>query len=253
MVHLWKHLCVIFVAEIPGPTRKPISGKIYPPAPAHYDEEDYPDQIGSAEQEAEEEMTNNVADRSPTRGGPHPTLLPPGGRKNNHVLFSERNDGDEDDDLEESAAGRPCGTLLLAVVLLVLAQAAHWLSSAYRDNKSSGVVLCLKVAIISWMDDTNDGGVRKTARMPTAWAFIMVHKYIQKMCFVKWVWQRRKRVSSAVCRLVKMRMYEWLAKIASTWSALKIMLGLSRLLCVCTTNHVEETRAIDWVWFVFIL
>jgi hypothetical protein len=112
----------IIVPEIPGPTRKPSSGRVYPPA--HYDEEDYPDQRGSAEQEAEEEMTNNVADRSPTRGGPHPTLLPPG-RKNNHVVFSERNDGDEEDDLDESAAGRPCGTLLLAVLLPLVAQAAH--------------------------------------------------------------------------------------------------------------------------------
>jgi hypothetical protein len=111
-----------FVAEIPGPTRKPSSGRIYPPA--HYDEEDYPDQIGSAEQEAEEEMTNNVADRSPTRGGPHPTVLPPG-RKNNHVIPSERNDGDEDDDLDESAAGRAHATLLLAAVLLLVVQAAH--------------------------------------------------------------------------------------------------------------------------------
>ncbi|XP_059487667.1 lachesin-like isoform X4 [Neocloeon triangulifer] len=98
--------------EIPGPTRKPTPGRYVPP---HYDEEDYPDQLGSAEQEAEEEMTNNVADRVPTKGGPHPTLLPPG-RKNNHVVFSERGEME----ISESSARMEVASLLGTVAALLL-------------------------------------------------------------------------------------------------------------------------------------
>ncbi|XP_065334189.1 lachesin-like isoform X2 [Cloeon dipterum] len=104
--------------EIPGPTRKPQPpGRFNPP---HYDEEeDYPDQLGSAEQEAEEEMTNIVADRNPTRGGPHPTLLPPG-KKNNHVVFSEREAESDDSSSAATSGVAPVATLLVALLLLAI-------------------------------------------------------------------------------------------------------------------------------------
>ncbi|XP_046398595.1 lachesin-like [Ischnura elegans] len=56
--------------EIPGPTRRPSPGRLYPPPPREEDDdEDYSEQYGSAEQEVEEELSNTVAERAPSRGG----------------------------------------------------------------------------------------------------------------------------------------------------------------------------------------
>lgn len=119
---------MVFCAEIPGPTRRPTpggAGRVFPP---HYDEEDYPEQYGSAEQEAEEELSNSVGERAPATAGAGrggglmllPTLGPPS-RGGGNVILPDGTRGREEE--SHSAHHR-----LLPRLMVVLGAAALQLS-----------------------------------------------------------------------------------------------------------------------------
>lgn len=74
--------------DIPGPTRRVF--------PSRFDEEDYTDQFGSAEQEAEYDLSNNVAGKGrngknhvPITENENESLISPPSARGTHVSFPE--------------------------------------------------------------------------------------------------------------------------------------------------------------------